>query len=364
MNKLHYLLFALLITGLSVSGQTVKNNQTTDKFIRVGDTTINLNDVDLEKGLVVKRLQYVRNCGEERVKQNYFVQIKLFTSPNRDNYALVLDTVSWLGESWNRDIETDFQYYNEHGKLLFEKKFTGFSLYLCYISANNKVVAFSRTNEDYEGYDFYKSDGTLIKEYSTSEKLYVGPLHRNFFICNVMYDCNGANTFDHIDESGNIEEVVFPKGFFRGISFSPRENYYTVYLDDNILLYNINHELIWRIPKSNMGTVNITWDEKSYMIRNYRNKAIEIKNLFNHKLIYSIDSVKYHDNYFPIYRWNIIDSNFYAIGRNDSIYIYNFYNADGAIIQTETVPVIKRTKPYKVRKQGDRFIIEPRKRNQ
>ena len=37
MNKLHYLLFALLITGLSVSGQTVKNNQTGDVNMNVAD---------------------------------------------------------------------------------------------------------------------------------------------------------------------------------------------------------------------------------------------------------------------------------------------------------------------------------------
>ncbi len=359
MNKLHYLLFALLITGLSVSGQTVKNNQTTDKFIRVGDTTINLNDVDLEKGLVVKRLQYVRNCGEERVKQNYFVQIKLFTSPNRDNYALVLDTVSWLGESWNRDIETDFQYYNEHGKLLFEKKFIGFSLYLCYISANNKVVAFSRTNEDYEGYDFYKSDGTLIKEYSTSEKLYVGPLHRNFFICNVMYDCNGANTFDHIDESGNIEEVVFPKGFFRGIKFSPQENYYIVSLDNQQLFYDINNVFIWKQPKDK-GFIYFLKDEKSYLLSEPSTNYIKIKDLFTHQLKYKVDSVIYNGNKIPIYRSFLLNGDFYVIGKKDSIYIYNFYNERGELLQTETVPVLRKVKPYKVLKKDGKFIIKPR----
>ena len=348
-----------LFTAGSIHNAT---GQTADIFIQVGDTTINLNDVDLKKGMKIQGKQFVKKGDDGRII-NYKTSFKVFASPERDFYAVVFNKTSGYKGSYYSGFNVELKYFNKNGELLFEKKFTGFSLYLCYISVNNKVVAFSRTNEDYEGYDFYKSDGTLIKEYSTSAKLYVGPLHRNFFICNVMYNCNGANTFDHIDESGNIEEVVFPKGFFRGISFSPQENYYIVYLGDDILLYNINHELIWRIPKSNMGTVNITWDEKSYMIRNYRNKAIEIKNLFNHKLIYSIESVKYHDNYFPIYRWNIIDSNFYAIGRNDSIYIYNFYDADGAIIQTETVPVIKRTKPYKVRKQGDKFIIEPRKRN-
>ncbi len=343
------LIFAL---QLSISAQN------TGRYVKVGDTTINLKDVDLEKGLIVKTLQYVKNSGEG-VNRNYFLQIELFTSPNRDSYALVLDSVSWLGESWNREIKTDFQYYSKNGKLLFKKKFTGFSLYLCYISANNQVVAFSRTNEDYEGYDFYKSDGTLIKEYSTSEKLYVGPLHRNFFICNVEYMCDSTNTFDHIDESGNIEEVVFPQGFFRGIKFSPQENYYIVSIDDQQLFYDKNNVLIWKQPK-NKGFIYFLKDEKSYLISEPSTHFIKIKDLFTHKLKHVIDSVIYEGNKIPIYRSFLLNGDFYAIGKKDSIYIYNFYNENGELLQTETVPVLRKVKPYMVIKRDDKFIIKPR----
>jgi len=337
---------------LSISAQNA------DRYVKVGDTTINLKDVDLEKGMKIKGKQFVRKTGDDRT-MNYETSFKVFSSSKRDFYAIVFDTVKWFEGSWNRDIETDFQYYSKNGKLLFKKKFTGFSLYLCYISANNKVVAFSRSNEDYEGYDFYKSDGTLIKEYSTSEKLYVGPLHRNFFICNVTYNCNGANTFDHIDKSGNIEEVVFPQGFFRGIKFSPQENYYIVSLDDQQLFYDKNNVFIWKQP-INKGFIYFLKDEKSYLISEPSTNFIKIKDLFTHKLKHEIDSVIYEGNNIPIYRSFLLNGDFYVIGKKDSIYIYNFYNEKGELLQTKTVPVLRKVKPYMVIKRDSKFIIKPR----
>jgi len=359
MNKLHYLLFALLITGLSVSGQTVKNNQTTDKFIRVGDTTINLNDVDLEKGMKIKGKQFVKK-GDDDSPMNYRTRFEVFVSPERDFYAVVSDTIKWYEGSYYSEAKSVLHYFNGNNKMLFNKSYMVYlGVFVYYISSGGETLVVSVTGEDRESLYILKSNGDIIKAYDGERDVYIGPLHKHSFI-REDYKREGPNIYDLIDKSGNIEEVVFPDGHLTGIKFSPHENYYLVLLDKHGLLYDINNNFIWKHDYN----INFWFDEKSYLIHNYQNNSIELRDLFNHKLIYSIDSVKYHDNYFPIYRWNIIDSNFYAIGRNDSIYIYNFYNADGAIIQTETVPVIKRTKPYKVRKQGDRFIIEPRKRNQ
>ncbi len=330
-----------------------------DKYIHVADTIVNLADVDLEKGIVIQEKQFIKNTGVKR-SINYYTRIKLFSSLNSNSYVLILDTISWSEGSWERDKQTVLQYFNENNELFFEKKFMGFELFKCYISASNEIIVISKVNEDYEGYDFYKSDGTLIKKYSTAEKLYVGPMHRNFFM-RTSDESSKFNIFDHIDESGNINEMILPQGFLKGIEFSPHENYYNVSLDDDMLLYNINHKLIWRIPKDNMGAVNITWDEKMYMIYNYTNKAIEVKDLFNHKLIYSIDEVYYKNVTYPINRWDIIDSCFYTIGKTDSIYIYNFYNQNGKIIKVQTVPYVKRIKPYIVYRKQSELFIKPRK---
>lgn len=352
----------IAIIILSLYALTPSFGQTPDKYVQVGDTTINLADVDLEKGLVVEGKQFTRNTGAKKI-MNYYTKFKVFTSPNRDNYSIVIDTIKWFEGSRYGDQRTALQYYNEKEEMLFEKHFTALSLFISYISSSGEVVIVSLASEDYEGYNFYKSNGELIKKYSGDNRdPFIGPQHHHFFVRNNDED-KGPNTYDLIDKSGNIEEVVFPDGFLRGISFSPRENYYIVRIGSDRLLYSISNQLIWSIPKKNMGSINITWDEKKYMTRNYNNHAIEVKDLLSHELIYSIDSVEFGNEQLPIYSWNIIDSCFYAFAKKDSLRVYNFYNADGTIIQTETVPVIKRVKPYKVIKRGGEFIIKPRKLN-
>jgi len=344
----------LLLFLLTMGSILTSTGQTADRFIQVGDTTINLNDVDLEKGVKIKGKQFVKKTDDDRL-MNYKTGFKVFTSPERDYYAVVLDTIFWREGSWMRATKTVLQYFNKKNELLFEKKFMGFGLFKCYISESNEVIVISLANEDYEGYELYKIDGTLIKKYNTSKELYVGPMHRNFFICSVEGDSD-SDFFDHIDESGNIEKVVFPQGFIKGIEFSPQENYYLVSLDDQQLLYDMNHKLIWKEPIS-AGFIYFLKDERGYLLSEPSTNYIKIKDLFSHQLKYEVDSVIYKRNKIPIYRSFLLNGDFYVIGKNDSIYIYNFYNERGELLQTETVPVLRKVKPYQVLKKDGRFII-------
>jgi hypothetical protein len=333
--------------------------QTPDKYVQIGDTTINLADVDLEKGMVVNKEKYSMDRGIYG-EDNVNVKLKLFTSSNYKNYTIVHDTLFSVGFDGYQC--SRIQYYSNNS-LLFDKYLNGFGVDLCYISSNGDIVITDLScNDAGEFVHIYNLNGELIKKYNNQHgRFYIGRLHNYFFICNHS-KYKGANTYDLIDKSGNIVEVVFPQGFLKGIEFSPNENYYLVRLNKDKLLYDINNNLIWKLE--NHSSINFWLDEKSYLTHNYQNNSIELKDLFNHKLIYSIDHVTFKDELLPIYRWNIIDSCFYAIGKRDSIYVYNFYNANGLIIQTETVPVIKRTKPYTVTKKSGEFMIEPRKLNQ
>lgn len=329
-----------------------------DKYIHVADTNINLANVDLEKGLVIQKKRFIKNTGAKR-PINYYTKIKVFSSPNLNSYVLILDTLSWSEGSWDRDKQTVLQYFNENHELVFEKKFNVFYVSECYISASNEIIVTSKTNEDYEGYDFYKSDGTLIKKYSTDEELYVGPMHRNFCI-RTSDEKSKSNIYDHIDESGNINEMILPQGFLRGIKFSPQENYYLVSLDDQQLLYDKNNVLIWSKPK-NEGFIYFLKDEKSYLLSEPLTNYIKIKDLLTHQLKCEIDSVSYKGDRVPIGTSFSLNGDFWVIGKKDSLYIYNFYNESGELLQTEAVPVTRSVKPYTVIKKDGKFILKPNK---
>ena len=347
------LIFAL---QLSISAQN------SDRFVKVGDTTINLKNVDLEKGMNIKGKQFVKKTGDDRT-MNYETSFKVFSSSKRDFYAIVFDTVKWFEGSSYGEYQAVLNYFNGNNEMLFKKTYTGLylSAFVYYISSGGEILVVSVTGEDRESLYVLKSSGDTIKAYDGERNIHIGPLHKHSFIRdNYMY--KGPNNYDFLDEHGNIKKIDFPDGFLAGIKFSPRENYYIVSLDDQQLLYDMNHKLIWKEPISK-GFIYFLKDEEYYLINNPTTNALEIKGLFTHKTDRVIDNVQYHNDTIPIFRSYLVDGDFYVVGKKDSLYVYNFYNHKGELVQVETVSNCKSITQYKVKKKADRFFINYRKFN-
>ncbi|MCF6170907.1 MAG: hypothetical protein L3J31_02655 [Bacteroidales bacterium] len=331
------------------------------RFVTVGDTTINLADVDLEKGMVILRKKFIIDTATSGPTE-YRVSIRVFSGTVSENYAMVYDTLWFLNRSkYNYYRSTSIQYYNGNKEMLFKKHYKYFIDRL-YISSSGEAVLFRLVSEDLAQVHLYTKNGALIKKYEDGyERLYVGLKHKYFFMCN-HNDYQGPNIYDRIDKSGNIEEVIFPSGFFRGIKFSPKENFYLVLLDKDQLLYDINNNLMWRIEDYNSAII-ISSDEKKYLTRNFSIGSIAVKDLFNHEIIYSINHVLLHNEQMAIYRWKVIDSNFYTIGKNKDFYVYNFYNQRGELLQTETTDININYRTNKITKEAGKFVISPKSSN-
>ncbi|MCB2207101.1 MAG: hypothetical protein KQH67_02285 [Bacteroidetes bacterium] len=340
--------------------------QTPDKYVQVGDTTINLADVEyyVEPGDISKNVGYVFEHKKQLIVNTYndssIVETEktLFISPGKEYYAIVIDSMQYGIRTFGAGYNTHLYYYDKNGTELFNKRIVDGNTGRLYISLTGHVILIDVGSENLEELYVYTKNGELLRTYNRSfARIFSSRQHKYFFI-KTNIDDMPPKTCDLIHSDGTIDEVAFPAGYLGFIKFSPAENFYVVQSNKGQLLYDINHHLIWKLE--NQSGIIICSDEKSYMTNNYQNNSIELRDLFNHQLIYSIDHVTYGNVQLPIYGWDVIDSNFYTIGRNDSAYIYNFYNVDGAIMQTEMVPVIKRTKPYKVIRGEEKFIIKPR----
>ena len=117
--------------------------QTPDKYVQIGDTTINLADVDLKKGMVAKIKEFSYNTSNNR-KLNNYIKYKVFTSPKRENYVVILDTIQWFEGSRYREKKTVLQYFSKNNMMLFKKQFTGLDLFVSYISSSGEVVVTSQ----------------------------------------------------------------------------------------------------------------------------------------------------------------------------------------------------------------------------
>lgn len=356
MNRFKVLV-AVLILFFTISAIS----QSESRYVTVGDTSINLADVDLEKGMEILKKEFRVDTAISSPTK-YLVTVRVFSGTVSENYAVVYDTIKFFNKSKYGSHYSCVKYYDEKNTMLFEKYYNNLRVSHLYISSSGEVVVIEVGNIDTLDVWFYSGDGEPIKKYPNHyERLYSGSKN-NYFIISTSNELRGANNFDCIDKSGKIEKVSFDLGFFKGIKFSPEEGYYLVRLDKDQILYDRHHTQIWKLPV-NKGFIAFL-DDNKYSLYHPPIKSIEIKEILTHKLKYVIDSVFYNSHSLPIYGNNSIDGTVYVFGISDSLFIYNFYNSNGELLQTKTAPFIRVVgSPYKVIKAGDEFLIKPKETN-
>lgn len=348
----------LIIIGIVLMYFAINHTiaQSSDRFVTIGDTSINLADVDLEKGNLFHTSE-MKFSGKNNESNSVHLDMTLFSSPNSDFYAISDDSVKFSKNNIDGIASSSLKYYDKDGNVLFNKYFNDKQIFSCYISSNGESVIIELINMDEHAVHLYDITGNLVKSYGNQyERFYVGSNHNYFMICN-HDNYKGPNTYDLIDKSGEIIELTFPQGHLKSINFSPRESYYIVFLNESQILYDLSNELMWEVPISK-GIINILYDEKKYIINDINTNSIKIKDLFNHNLIYSIPQVTYNNESFTIFRCFVIDSNFYIIGKDTGAYIYNFFNIQGELLQTEVVSSNTPYYNYHVTKNVDKFNIK------
>jgi hypothetical protein len=247
------------------------------------------------------------------------------------------------------------KFFNNHGDILFTKQFQHVGISSCYLSASGEIVVLELSNEDFAEVQVYSHDGSLLSSYKNHyEKYYTGEKHNYFF---KMKGADINNKYDLIDKSGNIREIEFPSGHVLGIEFSKNELYYIVHIDRNQLLYNMNQELIWKIPTS-FGNINFfdNNDEKSVSVSRH-SRILEVRNLLNQEVLCSVNSIDYNGEQLKVDYYNVFDEYFYLVANVNGKWLFAFYNSNCEFLYSNFVD--RKTSPskYKVIRNEDKFEI-------
>lgn len=340
MNRLIILCLTVLTCLYSYSQENLKT-------VQIEGHIIDLDTIDLERGCEIEKGTSIRNSrfGESTISY----KIRIFSCLNRSSYVVVYDTT--INQEGGCDNRIDL--FNKRGNLLFSKHFRNFNFLRCYISSNGEIIVLEFLRESTLEVEIYDSKGTILATYENhSEKLYTGEEHNFFFI---MKGEKENNKYDLIDNFGNISEVQFPNGFIRHIEFSKGEYFYRITIDQDQILYNMNHELIWKIPL-NFGLINFLTEE--YTISMLKSSEIlEIRTILEQEVICSNNSINYKGESINADYYGIMDDFFYMVGRVEGKWIFAFYNFDCEQVYYDFVNIKMSPSVYSVIYKENKFKI-------
>lgn len=326
-------------------------SQELQNTVQINNLNINLDTISLDNGILLENGNTTRidKWGEKTA--NY--EIKLFTCLNKSHYAVVYDTNTHReGGQYTR-----LQLHNLKGNIVFDKYFPHLTITNCYISSSGEIVVFNLSSIDVEEVHIYRNNGSLIAKYDNHDTdIYTGGHHNYFF---KMKGDESNNIYDLVDKSGNISEIQFPNGFIKHVEFSKGEYYYRVIIDQDQLLYDMNHELIWKIPL-NFGNINFLTEGTTISVTRSTN-TLEIRNILDQEVICSVNSIDYNGEKLGFFYLGLIDEYFYLVERINGKWIFAFYNFNCEQVYYEFADIKMTPSVYKVTRNGDKFDIIEKK---
>ncbi len=333
----------IMITMISIQGYS----QETQYTIEINSNKVDLDTVPLNNGIILEKGSAIRKNRWGETNSTY--EIKLFTCWDKSTYAIVYDTISHSeGGYYNR-----IRFFSNQGNILFDRYYPGLVISSCNISSSGEIIVLELGSEDFSEVQIYARDGTIIARYENHyENYYIGENH-NYFI--KMKGSEENNRYDLIDKSGNISEIIFPNGRVSHIEFSKGELYYRVCIDKYQLLYNMNHELIWKIPL-NFGLINFL-NEGTSISRNRSTNTIEIRSILDQQVICSVSSLEYNGEKLGFFYYGLMDDHFYLVERVKGKWIFAFYNFNCEQVYYNFVNIRMTPSDYNVTKSGDKFDI-------
>jgi len=340
MIKKTIILFTITLTCFYGYSQEPQNT------VQFHDYVINLDTVPLDKGIVLEKGSAIKNNRWGEVTSSY--ETMIFTNLNKSNYVIVYDTNTHNeGGQYTR-----IQLHNRNGNILFDKYFPHLTITNCYLSSSGDIVVFNLSSIDAEEVHVYKNNGSLLVKYENGVDIYTGLNHNYFF---KMKGDESNNTYDLIDNTGSISEIQFPDGFVKHVEFSKGEYYYRLIIDQDQLLYNMDHELIWKIPL-NFGLINFLDVGKSISVTRSTN-TLEIRDLTDQEVICSTNSIDYEGQKLGFFSYGLMDDYFYLVERYKGKWIFAFYNYNCEQVYYDFANIRMTPSDYNVTRNGDKFDI-------
>jgi len=304
--------------------------QSTDRFVKVGDTTVNLRDVDLEKGLVIKKHISQTDEGESIEYEK-----KLFKCPDNLYYMVVNDSSFYSG--YTGVYETQFSYHRADGTELFSKSFNDLGVSNVSISKEGKGLFIKLGSENEIKFLLLNADGKLLKEIKNNE-VYLTPDndHTTFY----LQEAGKKNKLQLLNIDTGIEKLLVFKTRVYLRNISPSGNYFTSRSGDSLLVYDRYGNYQWGIKHEKQNIYIFSNGKRYYIKHPFPIGKLEVKDAADHSLLYSINRVYYNGKDYPVYKSGVVNNTeviwvSYYVG---SIQAFNFIDNNGNIVNIDTVP--------------------------
>ncbi len=326
LKTIQLILLILLVAGINLK----TTGQTTDKFIRVGDTTINLNDVDLEKGMVINK-----DVLSSKDNETVMVGKEVFRNFNNLNYLVVEDSSVFSG--YVGTYKTTFSYYKSDGTLLFQKYFDNLNVSRVFILKEGNKVILELGSEAEIKFIIFDDNGNALKEIDNKE-VYIYSDSQNKSV--VLQPDGKEDELQIVNaNTDQINVLKFPDRVWLK-NFSPDGAYFTVRCQDSIKVYTQYGEYLWGIKYDNQNVYVFSNGRRYYIFHPYPKGTVEVKEAISNELLYKVTGVFYKSNKYPVYKCGVVNNSdiIWVSNYIGKIQVFNFIDEYGKIINDFTLP--------------------------
>lgn len=322
------IIIGLLFLLCLATNQSVAQNS--DRFVKVGDTTVNLRDVDVEKGLVIKKHISQTDEGESIEYEK-----KLFKCPDNLYYMVVNDSSFYSG--YAGVYKTQFSYHRADGTELFSKHFNRIGLSRVFILKDGNRIIVELGSEDEAKLIIFNNKGSILREIDNKDV---------YILVDDEFKTAYLQPDGHYDElqiiNSNSRQATILKFQDRVWlkNFSPKGEYFTARCLDSLMVFDRYGNYQWGL-KYEKQIIYIFSNGKRYYVKYpFPIGKLEVKDAADHSLLYSINRVYYNGKDYPVYKSGVVNNTeviwvSYSVG---SIQAFNFIDNNGNIVNIDTVP--------------------------
>ncbi len=323
--------------------------QTTDKYVRIADTTVNLADVDLEKGLVLEKVE-----SKEIIKGEYLDnEKKIYKDYDNQYYMVVQDSGFYSG--YSGVYKSRFSYFKSDGTKIFSKQFERLNTGRVFIMKGGNKVFVELGSEDEIKFILYDIKGDILKEIDNQE-VFILTDNKN----ETIYIQPDGNNDELQIINSNIDQIKilkFPDRVWLK-NFSPDGKFFTARCLDSLMVYNRYGDFQWGLKYKKQNIYVFANGRKYFEEYPFPIGIMEIKETDTHKTLYVIDGVYFKDKKYPIYKSGVVANSeiIWVSYYVDKLQVFNFINEKGQIINDYTLPSNIYTHEISFNKEQGKYI--------
>gem|GEM_PF-2960817 len=304
--------------------------QCSQKLITVGDREIELQNIDLKKGLLIESHKSV----PDSVGRLCTFEQKAYRNFSGNNYAIAWDTATYQG--YGSAYHSAFSYFSSDGKCLFSKAFKGVNIGSVDISDNGKRIIVHVGSVDEISTYLFDSKGDIITEYINIDLSIAYDKRKEVFY--LQFD-DHPNEIKILNTENDSEKHLVYNTRASKSGMSPSNKYFIIRANDSLLVFDKYGTYQWGLPYENKDIYLFSNGDKYVEINPYPIGKLEVRQSNNHQLLYRIDGVVYNNKSYPVYKSYVIDNTdvIWVSYYIDKLQVFNFIDSNGKIINMDTI---------------------------